>query len=385
MIRAWSRVFLIAMLSLLLFIVNTRVVLSSFPESKSSWQKALVERARYFLADLLWVRMNHLVKAGEAIGTPFEKNKILPVLARGITLLNPKDVHAYTLAIEQLWLRLRRPEMAYPLILEGLRNNPKSPELYLVLGNYNYYVKQNYPESFSRYHQAFRLFDQFAGMELVLAGEKNCLLHLHDPALAFSFARDENYLKKVKGRSTASHLSADLSTLSFSNGYQSTKTGAWAIAFMEQKSGHVRKWILDESNRGFVFQTWFTQDGLPYAFYQSAGSWHRFHFPHFDAFRGTTTDEFKPRRAFEFKTGTYLGGTPGEWMLSALLFYQTGLREKELLIFYPEEFKTNRVMLRKVGEGSISSSLGHRFLLKDNRVVSAFFPDGQTFQMSSFP
>lgn len=110
---------------------------------------AMAGQFRVVFANLLWIKVDRYHHEYiEHHGDWTQDTDLLPLL-RMITWLDPHFVQAYQVAGFLLSGRLRRYEHARRLLEEGIRNNPRSYELYEEMGMAILRARKNYREAYA--------------------------------------------------------------------------------------------------------------------------------------------------------------------------------------------------------------------------------------------
>lgn len=118
---------------------------------------AMVGQFRIVFANLLWIKVDQYHHEYiEHHGDWAQDTDLLPLL-RAITWLDPHFVQAYQVAGFMLSARLHRFEHARQILEEGIRNNPKSSELYEEMGMAILRAKRNYREAYPYLSKALSL------------------------------------------------------------------------------------------------------------------------------------------------------------------------------------------------------------------------------------
>ncbi|MER3474468.1 MAG: hypothetical protein C4335_10655 [Armatimonadota bacterium] len=118
---------------------------------------AMAGQFRIVFANLLWIKVDQYHHEYiEHHGDWAQDTDLLPLL-RSITWLDPHFVQAYQVAGFMLSARLHRFEHARQILEEGIRNNPKSSELYEEMGMAILRAKRNYREAYPYLSKALSL------------------------------------------------------------------------------------------------------------------------------------------------------------------------------------------------------------------------------------
>jgi len=118
---------------------------------------AMAGQFRIVFANLLWIKVDQYHHEYiEHHGDWAQDTDLLPLL-RAITWLDPHFVQAYQVAGFMLSARLHRFEHARQILEEGIRNNPKSSELYEEMGMAILRAKRNYREAYPYLSKALSL------------------------------------------------------------------------------------------------------------------------------------------------------------------------------------------------------------------------------------
>ncbi len=118
---------------------------------------AMAGQFRIVFANLLWIKVDQYHHEYiEHHGDWTQDTDLLPLL-RMITWLDPHFVQAYQVAGFMLSGRLHRYEHARQLLEEGIRNNPKSYELYEEMGMAILRARKNYREAYAYLTRALSL------------------------------------------------------------------------------------------------------------------------------------------------------------------------------------------------------------------------------------
>jgi hypothetical protein len=118
---------------------------------------AMAGQFRIVFANLLWMKVDQYHHEYiEHHGDWAQDTDLLPML-RMITWLDPHFVQAYQVAGFMLSARLHRYEHARQLLEEGIRNNPKSFELYEEMGMAILRARKDYQEAYTYLSKALSL------------------------------------------------------------------------------------------------------------------------------------------------------------------------------------------------------------------------------------
>lgn len=118
---------------------------------------AMAGQFRIVFANLLWIKVDRYHHEYiEHHGDWAQDTDLLPLL-RLITWLDPHFVQAYQVAGFMLSGRLHRYEHARQLLEEGIRNNPKSYELYEEMGMAILRARKDYRQAYAYLTRAFSL------------------------------------------------------------------------------------------------------------------------------------------------------------------------------------------------------------------------------------
>lgn len=118
---------------------------------------AMAGQFRIVFANLLWIKVDQYHHEYiEHHGDWTQDTDLLPLL-RMITWLDPHFVQAYQVAGFMLSGRLHRYEHARQLLQEGIRNNPRSFELYEEMGMAILRARKDYREAYTYLTKALSL------------------------------------------------------------------------------------------------------------------------------------------------------------------------------------------------------------------------------------
>lgn len=118
---------------------------------------AMAGQFRVVFANLLWIKVDKYHHAYLEHHTNWAEDSDLLPLLRMITWLDPHFVQAYEVAGFMLSGNLNRFEHARELLAEGIRNNPRSPELYEEMGMAIIRATRNYREAYPYLAKALEL------------------------------------------------------------------------------------------------------------------------------------------------------------------------------------------------------------------------------------
>lgn len=118
---------------------------------------AMVGQFRIVFANLLWIKVDQYHHEYIEHGGDWARNTDLLPLLRTITWLDPHFVQAYQVAGFMLSGSLQRYEHAQELLAEGIRNNPKSFELYEEMGMAIIRSRKDYRKAYQYLKMALQL------------------------------------------------------------------------------------------------------------------------------------------------------------------------------------------------------------------------------------
>ncbi|MCS6830616.1 MAG: hypothetical protein RMM08_05560 [Armatimonadota bacterium] len=118
---------------------------------------AMAGQFRIVFANLLWIKVDQYHHEHIKHHSDWAQDTDLLPLLRMITWLDPHFVQAYQVAGFMLSARLHRYEHARQLLEEGIRNNPKSYELYEETGMAIIRARKDYREAYTYLTRALSL------------------------------------------------------------------------------------------------------------------------------------------------------------------------------------------------------------------------------------